>query len=418
MLMLLAAVLVTGCSENDEQPVAGDAITLDAQVIQPVTRAGGTACIDYSVLARTGYGFGVYAYGLTAGDWHNKQVTYNGSESDPVQDLGSVHLHSGNWTYGTPVDWKDQTVSFLAYAPYVAAGSGSTGITAVSGSDVDNTLVTYAIATSPDQCVDLLWGVRETTKLPWLNTRKGTAGGNVTFTFHHALSAIGFHVQAMIDKENDLDDFGDVSDVDALLGTVYKVTIKQMTLSGNFFPSAQLNLNNTSAGVPRWVTGAPASAANTLTVGNTLVNAAFRHPDVVTPTTSTTAEAIMTGGMTGMTQAAEQRVIIPHATTNAEQCFFVIPNNEVQNYTLTIDWCVSRHSNGTYTAEDHTSVLNIPSTELPLAPETKYYINLVFNLKTVRFNITATDWTDTPVPVGVTIEHGTSASESLAPKRK
>ena len=409
-LMVLAWLLGACASDDDGTLSSADAITFDVQVVQPATRAGATGSIDYSVLARSTYGFGVFAYGVSAGDWINKPVTYNGSESDPVGQLEPVHLHSANWTYGTSVNWGAQTISFLAYAPYVATGSGSTGITDVAGTSVSDTKVTYAIAASPDQGVDLLWGVRETTKQPWLSTTKATTGGNVTFTFHHALTAIGFHVQAMIDKTNDTGDFGDKSDVAGVLGTDYKLTIKQLALNGDFYENAKLNLNNLSAGVPNW--GDYGTKSNqTLTVGNVFLNAAFKHPDTVTPTSASIAQTIMDGSSTGVTQAAEQQVMIPHATTGAEQCLFVIPNSSAQNYTLTVDWCVSRNNGGVYTAEDHTSVINI--TDWVLSPETKYYINLVFGLKSIQFSVTATDWTDTPVPFSVTLDTGTSASESL-----
>lgn len=404
--------------------------------MSPETRAGGTGTIDYSVLARSSYGFGVFAYKCDNGftNWTNKQFVYTGSESDPVSDLEPVHLHSGNWT-ATDVNWPHhsrQAISFLAYAPYVSAGSGSTGITALEGTDIDNTKVTYAIATSPENAVDLLWAVREDAnragniRLPWLNTSikdstsvvQNVSDGNVTLTFHHALSSIGFHVQAMVDKTNDTGNLTDESDVSGVLGTDYKITVKKLTLSGNFYPNAKLNLNNTTSGVPLWQEHT-ASASNTLSVPNSLINTAFKHPDDESTTSVANAKAIMDGSMTGVTESANsQLVIIPNATTSAEQCLMVIPNSEVQNYTLTVYWCVSRKNGGTYTAEDHTTNIVIPSTNLPLVAGTKYYINLVFGLKSVKFSVTATDWATGEVNSEIVIDNGTSASESLGKKRQ
>ena len=449
----MLTVLLAACSSEEDLPQqkAGKAIALEAQVVAPATRAGSTGTIDYSVLARSEYGFGVFAYKADDGftNWTNKQFVYTGSESNPVGDLEPVHLHSGNWT-ATGVDWprhSRQAISFLAYAPYVSSGdiaaSPTTGITAVSGSAIDNTKVTYAIATTPTDAVDLLWAVREEAnragnkQLPWLYTSikdstsvvQNVSDGNITLTFHHALSAIGFHVQTMIDKTNDTGDLGDESDVTGVLGTDYKITIKKLTLSGNFYPNAKLNLNNTTSGVPLWEEHT-ASASNTLTVANSLINSAFKHPSTDETTTSAYAETVMTtAATTGVTQEAEQLVITPVAlsgspTYQQEQCFMVIPNSEVQNYTLSVKWCVScKKSNGgdpetfTYSAEDHTSNITIPSSELPLVAGTKYYINLVFGLKSVKFTITATDWNNETVNSNITIDHGTSASESLGKKR-
>lgn len=444
-MLLMLTVLLAACSSEEDLPQqkAGKAIALEAQVVAPATRAGSTGTIDYSVLARSEYGFGVFAYKADDGftNWTNKQFVYTGSESNPVGDLEPVHLHSGNWT-ATGVDWprhSRQAISFLAYAPYVSSGdiaaSPTTGITAVSGSAIDNTKVTYAIATTPTDAVDLLWAVREEAnragnlRLPWLNTSikdstslvQNVTDGNVTLTFHHALSAIGFHVQTMIDKTNNTGDLVDESDVTGVLGTDYKITIKKLTLSGNFYPNAKLNLNNTVSGVPLWEEHT-ASASNTLTVANSLINAAFKHPDDASTTSVANATAIMDGSMTGVTQEAEQLLIkttelAGTPTYQQEQCLMVIPNSEKQNYTLTIDWCLSHKKGATYTAEDHTSNITIPSSELPLVAGTKYYINLVFNLKSVKYAITATDWNTETVNSNATFDHGTSASESLGKKR-
>ena len=435
---MMAAMLQAACSTEEELPQieTGKSITMYAQVMSPETRAGGTGTIDYSVLARSSYGFGVIAYKCDNGftNWTNKQFVYTGSESDPVSDLEPVHLHSGNWT-ATEVNWPHhsrQAISFLAYAPYVSAGSGSTGITALEGTDIDNTKVTYAIATSPENAVDLLWAVREDAnragniRLPWLNTSikdstsvvQNVSDGNVTLTFHHALSSIGFHVQAMVDKTNDTGNLTDESDATGVLGTDYKITVKKLTLSGNFYPNAKLNLNNTTSGVPLWQEHT-ASASNTLSVPNSLINTAFKHPDDESTTSVANATAIMDGSMTGVTESANsQLVIIPNATTSAEQCLMVIPNSEVQDYTLTVYWCVSRKNGGTYTAEDHTTNIVIPSTSLPLVAGTKYYINLVFGLKSVKYSVSATDWTNENVDSEILIDNGTSASESLGKKRQ
>jgi hypothetical protein len=301
----------------------------------------------------------------------------------------------------------------------------------LEGTDIDNTKVTYAIATSPENAVDLLWAVREDAnragniRLPWLNTSikdstsvvQNVSDGNVTLTFHHALSSIGFHVQAMVDKTNDTGNLTDESDAKGVLGTDYKITVKKLTLSGNFYPNAKLNLNNTTSGVPLWQEHT-ASASNTLSVPNSLINTAFKHPDDESTTSVANATTIMDGSMTGVTESANsQLVIIPNATTSAEQCLMVIPNSEVQNYTLTVYWCVSRKNGGAYTAEDHTTNIVIPSTSLPLVAGTKYYINLVFGLKSVKYSVTATDWTNENVDPEILIDNGTSASESLGKQR-
>ena len=435
-IMAATLTLLTGCTTEDametpDNPVGNSApLTFSAKVNTIGTRAGdtGTGSIDYSVL--TEYGFGVFAYGVKGGDRINTPVTYKGADN-PVDNLGDVHEHTANWSYSNEIIWGNQIISFLAYAPYyVERNDGTappkTGITKVTGSSVDDTKIEYTIATDPTQGVDLLWGVREDAnkdgekRLPWLKTATAAgegvenvaSGGGITFSFHHALSAIAFHVQAMIDKDNDPSNYEDSSHVEGILGENHKITLKSITLSGDFYKQAELNLNNTKSGKPNWI--GHSGSENTLTVANNHINPAFKHPDESETTSATTAETIINSTtITGITQEAEQLVIRPHSETKAEQCFFVIPNEEEQTYYLTVNWCLSyKKSDGTYDMEEHTP--EPIKVNLTLKPETKYYLNLVFGLKSVRLNVTATDWENNPINMEDIIENGTSANESLS----
>ena len=497
-------VLMAACTADDEVSPAtpgGDAVlTFGAAVNAAATRAvadggaaeagadpnAGTGILNYSLLANH-YAIGVFAYAgqgdasATDGDvsampwpWHNQSLTYVGK--DPADELGSVHEHTANWSYGTDeIIWGKQVVSFLAYAPWVettsdaSAGASSSatvgsGITAVKDGGVDGTTVGYAVATDVTQGVDLLWGVREDAnrekkkRLPWLRTAvtdgqnvlNPTSGG-VTFSLHHALTAIGFNVQVMIDRTNDRDDYEDESAVDGILAALaadgsiasgdYKVTLGQVSLKGMFHRTGVLNLNNVTPGVPYWESRSGKKDEMTLTVAGEQINPGFRHPSASdgagesSTDLSAVAKSVMEDNeLTGITQAAEQRVIVPKTypspTASAEQCFFVIPDDgtpaasaATSPYELTILWYVScRRQTGTdaagkpepeyeYLLERHENTLTISDWELK--PETKYYLNLVIGLKSVRLRVTAADWTDVQLDVKDTFEHGTSANESL-----
>lgn len=418
-LFCLAAALLTGNCTADNEGTAespqGTAITLSATVEGQNTRAGSTGVIDYSTLARTDYGFGVFSTSSSEGftSWlDNTKVSYNGSERPTVANPEDLYLYPRNWTYEDTKYWKEDTkISFYAYAPYVAAGSG-TGITDVSRNTAGDPTVTYTIATTPDAGVDLLWGINGDTGLPWTDATLKQTGGPILFTFRHALAAIGFHVQAIIDQDNNTADLTDELEVANLLGDGgrYKITVKKLTISGNFYPTGVLNLKNTTPNEPLWED--LGSATNTtLKVNNDLINAAFRHPEG-----STTETIMTTNSLTGITQSAQQLLIANHTTTGKEQCFFVIPNTE-RDYTVTLNWCISgKAADGTYVAEDRTSTINVY--DLALQAGFKYYLNFVVGLRTLRLDVTATDWTNTPVPANVTIEHGTSANSSLAPLRQ
>ena len=423
-IMAATLTLLTGCTTEDametpDNPVGNSApLTFSAKVNTIGTRADntGTGSIDYSILTK--YGFGVFAYGVNGGDSINTPVTYKGADS-PVDNLGDVHEHTANWSYGEEIIWGDQIISFLAYAPYVGGDgdtkTSETGITKVTGSSVDNTKIEYTIATDPTQSVDLLWGVREDAndkvekrekRLPWLKTAAATGkgvenvanGGGITFSFHHALSAIAFHVQAMIDKDNDGNDFEDESNVKDILNN-HKITLKSITLIGDFYEKADLYLNNTSSGVPNW------DRKEDNLVKDKKLEVKKEHIIDTLRYGSETAK--------GVSQAAEQLVIVPHSKTGAEQCFFVIPNEKEQTYTLTVKWYLSyKKLDGTDGMDEYTSEISIDNWKL--RPETKYYLNLVFGLKSVRLNVTATDWENNPINMEDIIENGTSANESLS----
>ena len=327
-----------------------------------------------------------------------------------------ITVYPSNWAYENEKDWGDQTISFYAYAPYgtntcVSAHSPSSSTT-------DPTL-TYTITTDPTQSVDLLWGINGTTGIPWKNATLANTGGAILFTFYHALAAIGFNVQAMVDKNNATSDLNDVSEVANLLSATgkYKITVKKLTMSGNFYSSATLNLNNTTARTPRWTKDGGNLVATTLKVDTNMVTNTFKHPYPNVANTGSSEATYIIGNtdITGVTQDAQQRLIANNAA-GKEQCFFVIPNSVAQNYTVTLDWCISGQApDNSYIAEDHTSTINI--TDLKLEAGIKYYLNFVIGLSSLQLDVTATDWTDTPLNVITTIEHGTSANSSLTKTR-
>jgi hypothetical protein len=321
-------------------------------------------------------------------------------------------------------DLNGAAVDFYAYAPYVASPAGTDGITAING-----TAVSYAINTTVGAGVDLLWGVNGKTRLPWENTTYTNTGGPVLFTFRHALAAIGFRVQSMIGKDNDLSDLDDESAIAGVLrsGGNYKVTIKKIELSGYFHPGGTLSLDNSTEDTANWSSKATATS-QTLTVsadpdgnGNNSdseIAAAIGHLHANATTTASDAAIIMSDKTNnGVSQKANQQVVVNDGNGH-EKYFLVIPCEETGSghnhaYTLTLHWCVSGVlPNGSYVSEDHENTINI--TDLKLIAGTKYLFNFIINLKLIGLEVTATDWRETSTTTSVVIEHGTSASESLA----
>lgn len=417
-LVVAASVLMVSCSNDDVSSEGTNTpITFGAQVEGLSTRAGQTGVMDNTTLATTGFGVFSYSTSSDYDQWltNATEIYYTQSGSD----LTDVHLHPSNWTYDTQKEWtKNTKISFLAYAPYVAAGASGAGITSVSGTSLGETTIGYQVATKPSESVDLLWGINGTTGKPWIDATAEKTGGLILFTFHHALAAIGFHVQAMVDSENNLVDLGDESKT-GLLGTDCKVTLKSITLkpnSGGFYGSGVLNLNNNVDYSPYWTTKSGTIAE--LKVDNVEgedyedIDEALSDQGDKKPSGE--------GGMTnsGITETANFQTVI--AKSGGKEQFFMLIPDAAKNYTATIEYYVTyKTSNDTYKRLDYTGVNagKATITGLALQAGIKYYLNFVIGLTTLKLNVTATDWTNTPVNLNVTIERGTSANSSLVKER-
>lgn len=417
-LVVATSVLMVSCSNDDVSSEGTNTpIIFGAQVEGHSTRAGLLGVMDNTTLATTGFGVFSYSTSSDYDQWltNATEIYYTQSGSD----LTDVHLHPSNWTYDTQKEWtKNTKISFLAYAPYVATGASGAGITSVGGASLDATTVDYQVATKPSESVDLLWGINGETGLPWINATAEKTGGLVLFTFYHALAAIGFHVQAMVDSENNLIDLGDESKT-GLLGTDCKVTLKSITLkpsSGGFYESGVLNLNNNVEYSPYWTTKSGTIAELKL---DNVVGGDYEDIDEALSDQGDKKPS-GEGGMTnsGIIETANSQAVI--AKSGGKEQFFMLIPDEVKNYTATIEYYVTyKTSNDTYKRLDYTGVnagtANI--TGLALQAGIKYYLNFVIGLTTIKLNVTATDWSETSQDVNVTIEHGTSANSSLTKER-
>ena len=186
--IVLAALLMTACSQNEtemntasQEPVAISFSFTPAQDNQATTRSG------IEDLRNTG--FGVFA---TVGEsaypnlMYNQQVTYT---------YLADNANNGYWSYSPIKYWPikteevdgelktvPQTVTFCAYAPYVAA-DGATGITAVSD-NTDKPYLDYTLSEEFEETVDLLWTCYQPSAL-----------GTIKFDMYHALARVAVNVK-------------------------------------------------------------------------------------------------------------------------------------------------------------------------------------------------------------------------------
>lgn len=275
-VIAVAAVLVAGCAKNKviHTQGPGDAVSFGVYVPKVVTKAGATGTIttngaDGTTSLQT-EGFGVFATYSDGGNYdptigpnfmYNQKVYY-----DDDADV---------WTYTPTKYWPNETIddghgasgpatadklSFFAYGPWVTAGSGATGITALSGNDVTtDPMVTYAVASNPSEAVDLIWAVapaggfsytdvHNTTVsvaegMPLINLTKPKTDTKISFRFRHATARLDFKIVGAFDQVT----------AGGTLDPATKVTVERIRVVN--LPvkvSGKLNLNNTDPNTPLW----------------------------------------------------------------------------------------------------------------------------------------------------------------------
>ena len=437
LAVLMLALGFAGCSSDDglladPAPTGeGEAIVLGVkEVVSPVTRADQQkGSMDFTKLTTTG--FGVYGYKgtyssessqptLFSSTTTNTEVSFISGGTAPTTTL----VHPGNWTYAaTANDWKlwekngndEEKYTFFAYAPYMASNGTAPGITSIKASSdmsAGDPTIGYTVAIDPANSVDLLWGIRSDNGLPWKDIQRSQTAGAVLFTFYHALCAIGYHAQVIVDKDNNLSDTEDASGI-AAIGTDCKVTIKSITLTPTSVPfhqSATLNLNNTVAHTPSW-------SSQTGEISNLVLSGAQIDSKILDPAPggNDATNAFLNDDINhpGITQTANSQAVIAKDNSGKEQFYMLIPQ-AAQNYTLEIKYFITyKTGESTFFRSDEltgTATIN----DLKLKAGVKYYINLVFGLTTFKLNVQAKDWDGYPLDITVVTENGTSASNSLA----
>lgn len=194
LMMVLTALAMAGCSQNevtDINPDAHRAIGFDVYTgVQ--TRGAET---DLTALQKSGAGFGFLAY-KTEGDWSTKG-------SDAVPDF--LYNEHGTWTAGAPTGswgynnirfWPTNTtdkISFFAYAPYEAspADGSNKGITLSAQTAKGAPTLDFALTTTNNwkDMVDLVTDNRSNIQDQTATSNAGSPG-TVSFKFSHVLTKV------------------------------------------------------------------------------------------------------------------------------------------------------------------------------------------------------------------------------------
>lgn len=254
-LAALAAVTITSCQKDQvinqvpqEQAIEfGTYVGRDAQTKGSVT--------DINTLCGNTKGFGVFAY-YTGQDEFSETSKPNFMYNQRVYGTASGNPPTYTWTYSPIKYWPNNPgdqISFFAYAPYdVNSGVNNNTALEMTGNNVGGApIITYNVKEDVSLHTDLTYAVLDDGSIyPFpKNMTKPTIDSEIKLLFKHALSRIGFKVEAVIDKVNpdddgQLDDEEDSDEIEIATGTT--IAVSSVSITGNFATSAKLNLSTGS----------------------------------------------------------------------------------------------------------------------------------------------------------------------------
>ena len=419
------ALLLGACTVKEPQPqteAAPEQVTFDAYMNRGVaTKSGekGELVLDNLKTA----GFGVFGY-------YTNDVLYSQAFLPNFMYNERVRYSATKWSYDIPKYWPNEfgsnaesenvdRVSFFAYAPYVevdastglVTGDQTVGITKVTrATDSGDPKVSYLASFTPDQCVDLCWGVAAedlTAGLgtpdgtnnvskddPFLNVAKLRANTPVKYSFKHALASLNVQIDANIDAQ----------DNPTWTAGATRIYVRSVTFQG-FATEGQLNLNS-SYNVPMWknyegngtVSTAPATIYDGRRDGREANTAAATELPVGLNPVIVQQGTLQ--GQAGVTDTAVNLFADDTETTP----IYVVPNDDVLKVTIVYDVeTVDEDILSTYLADGttHGSVIENVITqvvkdgsgnEITMQAGKKYTLKLHLGMASAKFTGEVADW--------------------------
>ena len=377
-LVALATMLVTGlasCTTND------DVIPVVKEEARPgigfdIHTDGSTATRGYAVnstnVATVLPDFLTWAYDDVT------DVLYMGTSATGGKTVTNTNMDGTAWNYAPPQFWPVNALNFVAVAP--AAPNGVTANATASADNVVTLTSTVSLSTNVEDQDDIMFAEAD-------GITSATDGGNVPFTFKHALSQIVFR-----GKFNDLGAITKITIAEIALGGVNKAGSLVFNSEGQFFGSdlatakpttstpAVFSLDASDLEGSVWDVSTAGTTPFDLTVSNnaTKKNAWMLLPQT-TPAwdgTSYTAGVPTSGAYIKLRVKLEKDGVI--IKNNAEADAIYLP--------LAVDWNRS----------------------------TKYIYTIEFNgdnLTPITFSVAAENWTEEGVQVGEPEDEGDSDEE-------
>jgi len=409
----LAAAVLASCAKNEvfQKETTQTPVTFGVYV--PQTKAGAAGQTTTATIQRSevsGGGFGVFAY-YTDDQNYAAAVSAGTNKPNFMYNQG-VFWNSTAWQYSPVKYWPNEYgasahsaatdyVSFFAYAPFVSNTGfetpGSYNITAKAPANnaAGDPKITYVIDPTPSTAVDLCWAVNDATGLPWKDQTKQTITGTIPFKFKHALARFNVNVRGFFDEVRPSQGAVSTADIDENT----KITIEKIEITGSFYPSGVLNLNNTAANTALWET--PDAASTTLTIPNADIHSSLKatvdgettFPTSITGVTKTNVN-VFTGAAPAKTDATYY-TFIPKAsntTLNVKITYYVTTQDANLEGSIS---CVK-------------NVIDKSINFASFACGLNYNLNIVLGMTTVKLEATVEDWAD-PSNVDIDLPVNTAA---------
>ena len=434
-------LMLASCSESNDfvNNVAQDSPIAFSAYNGNGTRAGYAGDISSTTLQTTG--FGVFAYNTGASDYgatgHSTMATTEDTPNWAPNFMWNQQVtYSSGWVYTPLKYWPNgvdtngaseatvQKLSFFAYAPYVASGSGETGITALSANYVNgDPKVTYALSGSGND-VDLLWGTTSTngatvggvaqagvgsdlkvsdTSVANLNENltKMNTSGKVGFNFKHALAKIK-DVQVKVDPDN-------VNiETDANERPRTKITVSNITITSTNFTD-----NNKSEGEGKKSTKGGVFNLATGIWNLTETDAAQSSTEQITPTGDSGAHNVLNANMidpetvdaanlfgtttpsvtTGITGVTTEYVTAYNSTTRRP--LMLMPGTKPR-FTVAITYTVRTEDANLAAGYSETTQTITKTVDFadPVLLNKQYILRLSLGLTTIKVDAAVADWVD------------------------
>lgn len=429
-LAAATAAIVSSCSQSAESVIEDNGNNIETSQT-PVnmsvytassTRAGEPGNItNAQSLAKNG-GFGVFAYQTGSKDYAAGQTEFQ-PDFMYNQLVNGTDVAAPVWSYSPIKFWpndndeadnagakglgKTGKVSFFAYAPYADLNAKdankTSGIIAVSDNDAkSDPTVTYKLATTSSDFVDLLWGTAEASNSAAKTNGTTVAGkaqngkpldggkaavnvdltkmktnGRILFVFKHALAKFGgkggIKIKAAYDENND--------------GNT-KITVKSITITTEGANESGF----TTGGTLNLATGVWSNTTTSSDVTYTSTISGDNLADAIKEPTTVSAWADLTHA--GVTTEA-QNVFSTDATDNG---FFLIPDAALPKFKVTVDYFVrtedSKLKKG-YSETENKITKTVSFGEATAALNKSYSLTITLGMTSVKFDATVSNWEDT-----------------------